>query len=36
MRDIATFIHGFKRFQDSYFCGGADEFEPLVAHCRKD
>jgi carbonic anhydrase len=29
MRDIAKFIHGFKRFQDSYFCGGADEFERL-------
>jgi carbonic anhydrase len=29
MRDIAKFIYGFKRFQNSYFCGDAEVFERL-------
>lgn len=29
MRDIAKFIHGFKRFQESYFCGDEQVFQRL-------
>ncbi|MES9997255.1 carbonic anhydrase [Desulfovibrio aminophilus] len=29
MRDIAKFINGFKRFQDSYFCGDEEVFQRL-------